>query len=421
MLKRVVFLSALVLMVGALAFPTGDAEEDASASPVKLMGAEAALKEALDGIVEGFVAETGTQVDYEKVPGSAADFGEKVDTMLAAGEYPDLIINPLLLSTRYARLGVSMDLTDRLSEDVVSDYTEAALATVTYEDRTHGFPFFTDVITLYYNPSLIESAGVSMPTSVEDSWRWDEFVDAVAAVKEANGLDHGLAIGADLSLVLPILYQAEATVLNDDQTAAGIDSAEARTAISWFKSWFDGDLAPVEAYLGVEEADALFGRGEVGFLWYWSGALPLLLNDFSGFDFRATYLPTGSVHGNKLGGWNLSVMENAPRPDAAIELGNWITSTESMTEFCSATGQLPTKLSAQDAVDYGDLQPFTNVFMDEIAALPAFAVRDHAVPEYRGYKRLVAAAIERILVNDESPDEVLPGLAEELNRTLFED
>jgi multiple sugar transport system substrate-binding protein len=420
MLRKPLCVLTLSVLAAACVFATGQAEEPPTA-PVKLMGSENALQDALDGIVDRFTDETGIEVDYEKVPGGSREFGEKVDTMLAAREFPDLIINPLLLSTRYARLGISMDLTDQLSEEITDDYTESALATVTYEDRIHGFPFFLDAITLYYNPALLEASGVAAPASVEDAWSWDEFTEVVQTVKRANDLDHGLAIGDDLSLVLPILYQGRATVLNEDQTAAGIDSPQARDAISWFKSWFDRDLAPLEAYLGVEEADGLFGRGQVGFLWYWSGSLPRLLTDFSEVELRATYLPTGQVHGNKLGGWNLSVIDQAPRPDEAIELGDWITSTSNMVAFCSSTGQLPTKLSAQQSVEFGELQPFADVFMAEIATLPAFAVRDHAVPEYRGYKRLVAAAIERILVNDDPADRVLAGLAEEIDRTLFEE
>jgi len=49
----------------------------------------------------------------------------------------------------------------------------------TFEGQVHMLPSALDVVSMYYNKTLMEDAGAELPT---DTWTWDDFVSQMKKV-----------------------------------------------------------------------------------------------------------------------------------------------------------------------------------------------------------------------------------------------
>lgn len=250
----------------------------------------------------------GVKVELNAVVGDTTEYQQTTEIRFAQKEFPDVMAVPVLDVKRLASMGILAPLDERISEEDKADYGEGMMATASYEDSIYALPFYTDDIALFYNKDMVEKAGITMPTNADEAWDWETLIENAKKTQEANGTAYALSIHPDASIFMPLLYSNNATVLNADQTAAGINSKEAIETITWFKSWFDEGLAPLEIYLNGSP-DMLFLQGEVPFMFYFGGAggtLQATNNESSNpINFSATYMPVQQSRGNKLGGWQV--------------------------------------------------------------------------------------------------------------------
>ncbi|MDZ5471463.1 sugar ABC transporter substrate-binding protein [Bacillus sp. 31A1R] len=368
--------------------------------------------------VEQFEAENeNIKVNIETIP--LDQFFEKVETMIAGNRAPDLLYTPVLATKRYANLDLLLDLAPNLSEDEKKDFLPSTMVSVQNGEKIYGLPHFTDEISLFYNKDLFEKAGVEVPPSLDNTWNWEEFLNAAEKVKEANGLKYGVSTGNDVSQFLPFLYQNNGSVLNQDQTAAGINTPASIEAIEWFKTWFDRGLASKEAFIGSEKADELFKQGKLPMIITFSGLINTFNNDIKDFEFGATYLPKQEVTATKLGGSNIVAFKNTKHSEAVVKLMKYLTSTEKMSEFSAARGVIPTRASAQEAVDYGSIAEDMKIIIDEVNNVPTFAVADFSIPEYLGYKAVLTSELQSVILGEKSPEEAAKEMERQINTSVL--
>lgn len=357
------------------------------------------------------------KIEVETIPWK--QFFEKVETMIAGGRMPDLLYTPVLATGRYIELDLLLDITSSLTDEEKNDYIQSAMITAEKNGRIYGLPHFTDDIAIFYNKNYFEKAGVKVPSSLDKTWTWEEFLNAAEKVKKVNKLKYGVTTGNDISQFLPFLYQNKATVLNETQTAAGINSQEGIEAIAWFKSWFDRGLASKEVFVGSENAEELFKQGQVPMLVSFSGLISSLREQVKDFEFGVTYMPKKETVANKLGGYNIVAFKNTKYPEEAIKFMKFITNPEQMAKFASAKGVVPTRKSAQNMVNYGDMQEGMKVIIDEINAVPDFAVKDFALPQYLGYKSILTSEIQMVVLGQKTPEQAAKSIEEQINSSVF--
>lgn len=365
----------------------------------------------------------GVKVELNAIVGDTTEYQQVTEIRFAQNEYPDVMAVPVLDVKRLASMGILENLDDRISEEDKEDYGEGMMATASYDGKVYGLPFYTDDIALFYNKDMVEKAGISMPQNSDEAWDWDTLIANAKKVQEVNGTEYALSIHPDASIFMPLLYSNKATVLNADQTAAGINSAEAIETIKWFKSWFDEGLAPLEVYLNGSP-DMLFLQGEVPFMFYFGGAGGTLLasnNESSNpINFSATYMPVQKSRGNKLGGWQLVMFsENKEKNDLAYEFASYLLNEDNMTSICEKMGVLPTRQSSQKKADFGDLNEISKVLMDEIANIPVFCVNDFSLPEYKTYKAILQSGLQKAVIGDLSVEDACADMEAQINKEVF--
>ena len=79
-----------------------------------------------------------------------------------------------------------LNLSDLFTDDLRSDFVNAAIQSVTYQDRIWGVPWFTDAGLLWYRKDLVEDSGFS-----EAPKTWDELKEMARKTSEDSGRSSG--------------------------------------------------------------------------------------------------------------------------------------------------------------------------------------------------------------------------------------
>jgi multiple sugar transport system substrate-binding protein len=416
-------LFAVLLILSSIVSACGGKEEEASGSkksdgPVELRFIINNDNPTLVEQIKQFESENkDIKVNVEKIP--LDQFFEKVETMIAGDRAPDLLYTPVLATKRYANLDLLLDVSSELSDEEKNDFLPSSIVSVKKGDKIYGLPHFTDDIAVFYNKNLFEKAGVSVPASIDETWSWDQFLDAAEQVKKANNLKYGVSTGSDVSQFLPFLYQSKGSVLNKDQSAAGIDSKNSIEAIKWFKSWFDRGLASKESFVGSEKADELFKQGKLPMVITFSGLINTFETDIKDFDYGVTYMPKKDVTATKLGGSNIVAFKNTKHQKEAVKLMKYLTSTDVMADFAAKQGVIPTTKSAQEKVDYGPISEGMKVITTEVNSVPDFAVKDFSIPEYLGYKSVLTSELQTVILGEKSPEKAAKDIESQINTSVL--
>ena len=192
------------------------------------LGTWAAVEEAteLQAVIDDVNAEaTDFEIISEPQP---SDYYTKLQTTIAGGTAPDLFWLSQEYIPGYASLGAVLDITDRLEADDtpaadLSDYFEPILRTAQYEGQTYGLPWISQPVMLYYNPALLEAAGVAEP---DDTWDWEMFKEAAAATTDTEAGVFGTSFNSWPPTHM-FIWQAGGDTVAEDLASCPIDTPEA--------------------------------------------------------------------------------------------------------------------------------------------------------------------------------------------------
>lgn len=139
--------------------------------------------------------DAGVTITWEEV---SADWDQKKNPMLAAGDIPDLIIGGNAITD--SDLATFGSLFEDLSDDMdalpnvqaMFDEVDGAQALATFDDQVRALPSYkklwpTAITTQYINQQWLDALGLEMPTT------WDELYDVLVAFKEGDPNGNGQA------------------------------------------------------------------------------------------------------------------------------------------------------------------------------------------------------------------------------------
>ena len=150
-----------------------------------------ALLEPLAREVEGLHPNVTVAVS----PGASTteDLLQKLVAGFAGGNYPSITYAYGSWASEIESSGKTQDLSDRVSEPDVGweEFSPAARATVQPTgSKIIGFPALVDNISLFYNKTVFDNAGVDYPTV---DWSWDDFRTAAKALTDPATETYGYA------------------------------------------------------------------------------------------------------------------------------------------------------------------------------------------------------------------------------------
>ena len=285
---------------------------------------------------------------------------EKLTTALSSNDSPDVVELGDTQAQAFEAAGALSDLTEHKDalggEDLLQSLVEAG----TYDGRFYGVPYYAGARIVVYRTDLLEEAGLSVPTTL------DEFVQTGIALKEANADTPNFSgiyfPGKYWFAALPFIWQAggDIAVKDGDAWAGMLASDESIAGLEQVKTIMDqASGAPKD---GDESKDYIaFCNGEIGMLMAPGWKIGQILNEDDGCPEMADKIGAFALPGGTagetapvfLGGSNLAVSAKSENQDLALDLIKIMVGAGYQEQFASA-GTIPALKSLLGQVNGDD-------------------------------------------------------------------
>jgi multiple sugar transport system substrate-binding protein len=354
---------------------------------------------------------------------STEELLQKLSAGFASGTYPNISYAFGSWASELESSGKMQDITDKIADPSVGwdEFSQAARATVRPTGAgTIGFPALVDNISLLYNKTVFDNAGVAYPT---DQWTWDDFRAAAKQLTSASNQTYGYAYSVSGSeettwQFWPHLWQHGGKILTDDQKKSAFASPEGEQALEFLRAMAQDDKS---VYL--DQTDTKFGQlfaaNRIGMIT--SG--PWQLSDLATAKTRygVTILPgTNGDHQTVSGPdiWALPDTGDANQNYWSFEFLKWLTAPAQDLRWNVAYGNLPLRTSELDSPE----------FKAQVKALPGLDVMagnsanaKQARPTVQGYNGLseaIGSSISQVLQGKGTPADALTQAAAKADEAL---
>ena len=211
----------------------------------------------------------------------------------SAGEPPDLFY----LQAEFADAWIEDGLLEPLDpyfagnpEFDTGPFFDPLIQAFEFEGQTYGLPKDASPLALFYNPDMLEAAGVEPPTT------WDELTAAAEALTTDDV--YGLCLGAELPRVGAFIYQNGGGIYNEDGSELTIAAPESVEAIDFVLGMHEAGTLMVPADTGAGWCGEAFGLGQAAMTMEGNWLYPAMENDFPDTPFEVAELPQGTQQGN---------------------------------------------------------------------------------------------------------------------------
>ena len=376
--RRALIATGALLLTGTLALTScgsgfddngsaGGADGELTSSDDALTVLIGSSGEAETSAVEDAVAAWSKQSGIDATVQVANDLPQQLSQGFAAGDPPDVFYLATEALAGYAGNGSLVAYGDQLSNK--DDFYPSLVENFTYEDEFYCAPKDFSTLQLVINKGLWDAAGLTdedIPTT------WEELAD-VAQTLTKDGVV-GLGFGPEYQRVGVFMAQAGGALVEDGEAVA--NSQENVDALTYVQ---DNMVAGTFAYssdVGAGWGGEAFGKQLVAMTIEGNWITGAMTNDFPDIDYVVVELPEGSAGKGTLQFTNCwGMAADSPNQQAALELIEFLTSTEQQLAFSEAFGVMPSIESA--AQQWTEDNP-------ELAAFLAGADYAQGVPTYEG-------------------------------------
>ncbi|MBN9605663.1 MAG: ABC transporter substrate-binding protein [Actinomycetales bacterium] len=368
-------------------------------------GAEA---DAIEQIIADYNA---SQSDVVVTGISSPDFQKQLTSMSSSNGSFDISDHFGNGVGSWAAKGILAPLDDYLAADGVdtSDFIPAALDQMTYDGKIYSLPIAVHSFQLLYNKTLLEEAGVAVPTTM------NELAAAIATLtkQDADGTITQLGLGdpSPSTTLTTLGYN-----FGGDWDAGGEPSPTEPGNIAALQWYVDNivDLVGPEnlatfnsgngEYMSAQDPFYV-GRFAMVIDGEWRAAnIPATAPDL---DWGVTAIPYASTDledVTQLTASTLFIPANARHKEAAAKFLAYLVSDEGMTAFTKALGNLPSRTSLLDTDAFADIDQF-DVWMDALKSPNVFALS--SAPYSAEYSADLGTAFGDVILGSTTPQEAM--------------
>lgn len=221
-------------------------------------------------IYEEFHKQYGDTITINPVGNSYADTLSTLLLQASAGNTPDVAMVKAEWLPQLMELDCLADIKPYISEEALADYGEASLSSYTTADGSLvALPYFGQPYAMFYNKTLLEKAGVSVPTT------FDELLEASAKVaalgNDENGnkiyglglVNSGLEVAEGYN-IFPWMWARGGEFIDADGKIV-LNSDANLKAFTEIQELYTSGQSPVG--LSFKEMRNLFASGNLAFFW----------------------------------------------------------------------------------------------------------------------------------------------------------
>ena len=347
---------------------------------------------------------------------STEDLLQKLSAAFAGNDYPDISYAFGSWASQLEASGRTLDITKQVAEPSVkwSEFTGAARATAQPTGKkTIGFPAVVDNLSLLYNKTVFDKAGVAYPTA---DWTWDDFRTAAKELTNPATQTYGYGYSVSGSeettwQFWPHLWQNGGSIMSKDGKTATFDSQAGIDALTFLRG-----MAVDDKSVYIDQTDTKFGdlfvSNRIGMIT--SG--PWELGDLKtgGTKYGVVQMPgTNGDHETVSGPdiWALFNHNDANRSYWSYNFTEWLTSAAQDEQWNVAIGNLPLRSSEVDSAAFKtQAAAYPGLDIMEANAVNAKQARP-TVAGYNGLSEAIGDAISKVLQNDGTPAEALKAAA----------
>lgn len=378
----------------------------------------------LTGLAEEFEQEhPNVTIEVSSGAPSTEDLLQKLSSSFAGGTYPDISYAFGSWASELAESERTLDITEQVSDPAVgwAEFSGAARATAQPTgEATIGFPAVVDNLSLIYNKTVFDEAGVEYPT---EDWTWDDFRTAARELTDPETTTYGYGYSVSGSeettwQFWPHLWQNGGEILDESGTEATFDSEAGVEALTLLR-----DMAVEDESVYLDQTDTKFGQifasDQIGMIT--SGPWSLYDLQTAGTDYGVVPLPgTDGKHTTISGAdlWVLFDHQDANREYWSYEFTKWLTDPEQDVRWNVVYGNLPLRESEIDSPE----------FAEQVKAMPGLDVMAEnsknatiprpTVPGYVNLSEAIGTAISQVMQGQGEPAEALEKAADEATAAL---
>lgn len=354
---------------------------------------------------------------------STEDLLQKLSASFAGGNYPDVSYAFGSWASQLESSGRTLDITSQVADPAVkwSEFSKAAQQTARPTgQKTIGFPAIVDNLSLIYNKTVFDNAGLAYPTN---DWTWEDFRAAAKKLTDASKHLYGYAYSVSGSeettwQLWPHLWQNGGDILSADKTKSAFDSPAGVKALNFLR-----DMAIDDKSVYLDQTDTkfaeLFASNNIGMIT--SGPWQLYDLGVAKTRYGVTYLPgTDGNHATVSGPdiWALFDHQDANRSYWAYQWAKYLTDPAQDLEWNVSFGNLPLRSSEVGSVEFTK-QVAANPGLDVMAANSANATTARpTVAGYVGLSSAVGDAVSQVLQGKGTAESALAAAAAKADKAL---
>ncbi|WNB86609.1 sugar ABC transporter substrate-binding protein [Cellulomonas sp. ATA003] len=301
-------------------------------------------------IIDAFEAENP---NIDVVP-DFTDWGgywDKLATVTAGGDTPDVFMQEDRYIREYAERGVLRDLSDL--DIATEDLDPTLLAAGQLDDAQYGIPTGSNVYSVIANPDLFEAAGVALPDDTE--WTWDEYVDIAQQI--SDGTPEGVYGTSDYTYNetgLMVYLRQHGQNLYDEDGELGYED---ELLEEWFQRSLDmqasGAQPGAAEALGLPTGQTFLATNKAAMEVTWSAQLGIL-SDTAGTQMEILRVP-GESEFDRTGmyfkpGMYMSMSADTEYPDAAAAFIDYFINSVEVGEKVLSDLGLPANATVREAI-----------------------------------------------------------------------
>jgi multiple sugar transport system substrate-binding protein len=348
-----------------------------SAQTLRIFASET-QQQAIQKLVDDYVAETGTQVEIELGGATTEQRTQYLSTVLTAqsGEidvYLFDVVNPL----QFAATGWLEPLnayfeSEAAMQEYLSGFLPSVVQTNLIDGTLYGIPAWTDTRFLYYRTDLLEKYGFEPPKT------WEELKEQALAITEGEGNPdlqgfnyQGAAIEGTNCTFLEALWTAGGDWRDADGNIT-VDSDQGRRALEWYQDTLDsGITVPTIAEMTTDLSRQAFQNGNAVFMMNWSYAWARFQNDEDSAvkgNVGLTQIPVfdDNTPATCVGGFQWGINPYSENKEAAFQLIQYLANEESQRYLAAQWSQAPARANLYEDADVLTAAPQFQEFYDVI-------------------------------------------------------
>lgn len=288
------------------------------------------------------------KVEYEFVPrANAFAYEDKISAAVTINQLPDLLMMDGPNVSNYAHSEIVKPLDEYFSKEDLTDFVDSVVSQGTYDNKLYSLGATESSVVLYYNKDIIEAAGITVPTSLDDAWTFDEFQEIVAKVHQ-EGKVYGVNIAPDYGTGEWMTYMPTFFVWANGGDIISPDGMKAQgyvnsdVAVNSMKKFQN-----LAKYSNWQATPTEFEEGRAAFKICGSWLVPSFEAN-PDLHWGVTYLPYGTTHVAPCGDWTWGISSDKHMKES-VDFLKYVLSGENMDKFVTVVGKPPTRKSLLNA------------------------------------------------------------------------